>query len=89
MSTACPKDSIPSHAMKDNIDIFSLKLSNDFNHSIEDGYFPSNLKNADVTPIHKKVDRTDKSTYRPVSILPAMSKIMDGATYSTTTTHFL
>ena len=63
--------------MKDNIDIFSLKLSNDFNHSIEEGYFPSNLKNANVTPIHKKGDRTDKSTYRPVSILPAMSKIME------------
>ena len=64
-SIACPKDNIPSHVMKDNIDIFSLKYSNDFNHSIEEGYFPSNLKNADVTPIHKKAD---KSTYRPVSI---------------------
>ena len=77
VSTACPKDSIPSHVMKDNIDIFSLKLRIDFNHSIEEGYFPSNLKNADVTPIHKKGDRTDKSTYRPVSILQAMSKIME------------
>ena len=72
-----PKESIPSYVMKDNIDIFSLKLINDFNHSIEEGYFPSNLKNADVTPIHKKGDLTDKPTYRPVSILPAMSKIME------------
>ena len=77
VSTACPKDCIPSHVMKDNIDIFSLKLSNDFNHSIEEGYFPSNLKYADGTPIHKKGDRPDKSTYSPVSILPAMSKIME------------
>ena len=72
-----PKIVFSSQVMKDNIDIFSLKLSNDFNHSIEEGAFPSNLKNADVTPIHKKGDRTDKSTYRPVSILPAMSKIME------------
>ena len=34
VSTACPKDNIPSHVMKENIDIFSLKLSNDFKHSI-------------------------------------------------------
>ena len=49
----------------------------DFNHSIDTGCFPSNLKLADVTPIFKKGDRLDKSNYRPVSILSSLSKIFE------------
>ena len=77
-ATACPKHSIPSKIIKDNQDIFSLKISNDYNYSINTGVFPGNLKLADVTPVHKKGDRTEKSNYRPVSILSAMSKILRG-----------
>ena len=36
-----------------------------------------NLKLADITPVHKKGDRTDKTEYRPVSILPAISKVFE------------
>ena len=32
------------------------------------------LKHADITPIHKKNDTNDKNNYRPVSILPFLSK---------------
>ena len=35
------------------------------------------MKFADVTPAHKKSDRTDKSNYRPVSVLPGLSKIFE------------
>ena len=76
-ATSCPKDSIPSNIIKCNTDIFSLKLSHDFNFSIDECIFPSNLKRADVTPAHKKGDRTDKTNYRRVSVLQAMSKILD------------
>ena len=33
------------------------------------------MKYADVTPIHKKDDKTDKENYRPISILPNLSKV--------------
>ena len=39
--------------------------------------FPSKLKMADVSPVYKKGGRTDKGNYRPVSILPAVSKVYE------------
>ena len=35
------------------------------------------MKNADVNPVFKKGDRLDISNYRPVSILPSDSKILE------------
>ena len=51
---ASPKDTIPPKIIKDNCDILSEKLHYDFNQSIDISDFPGNLKNADVTPAHKK-----------------------------------
>ena len=45
-----------------------------FNDSIEKSDFPQNLKLADMTPVYKKNDPLDKTIYRPVSILPVVSK---------------
>ena len=39
--------------------------------------FPSKLKLADLTPIFKKLDTSLKENYRPVSILPVVSKIFE------------
>ena len=39
--------------------------------------FPSCLKFADVTPFHKKGRRDAKQNYRPVCILPTLSKIYE------------
>ena len=74
---ATPNTSIPPIIIKENCDIFSKKLYFDFNTSIALGNFPSNLKYADVTPVYKKGDRLDKSNYRPISILPVISKIFE------------
>jgi hypothetical protein len=35
------------------------------------------LKEAQVVPLHKKNDPLDKKNYRPVSILPTISKIYE------------
>ena len=50
-------------------------LYNVFNRSLEVGEFPSGMKLANVTPVHKKGSRYDKGNYRPVSILPNLSKV--------------
>ena len=39
--------------------------------------FPSTLKQADITPVYKKEERTDKGNYRPVGILPSVSKLFE------------
>ena len=40
------------------------------------------MKYADVTPIHKKDDKTDKENYPPIRILPNLSKVYERLMYS-------
>ena len=48
-----------------------------FNQALTTGEFPSNLKNADVTPVFKKNNPPNKEDYRPVSVLPIISKVSE------------
>ena len=52
------------------------------NKSVETGHFPDSLKLANVAPVFKKEDPFDKSIYRPVSILPLLSKVYDKVIYN-------
>ena len=63
--------------LKGNADVLSSFLKDDINLSFDKGKFPGNLKNAAITPIFEKLDRNSKSNYRPVSILPTLSKIYE------------
>ena len=49
-----------------------------FNRSINDKVFPDLWKQAHITPIHKKGDRTDINNYRPISITSCISKVFEG-----------
>ena len=40
------------------------------------------MKYAGVTPIHKKDDKTDKENYRPISVLPNLSKVYERLMYN-------
>ena len=48
-----------------------------FNESLNNCSFPDKLKLADITPIFKKEDATLEKNYRPVSVLPVVSKIFE------------
>ena len=48
-----------------------------FNISIETSRFPDSWKVARVTPIFKDGDRADKSNYRPISVLPVISRLFE------------
>ena len=50
-------------------------MTNYINECIKQNKFPNEQKIADVTPIFKKEDPLDKINYRPISILPTVSKI--------------
>ena len=46
------------------------------------------MKYADVTPIHKEDDKNDKTDYRPISILPYLSKVYEGLMYNQISPYF-
>ena len=48
---ACQGSDIPVKMIKENIDIITNFIYNNFNNSLFSSYFPSNLKNADITPV--------------------------------------
>ena len=47
------------------------------NRSLEEGHFPQGMKEAKVIPLYKKDDPTSFGNYRPVSLLPQISKILE------------
>ena len=47
------------------------------NQSLTSGIFPDKLKIAKITPIYKKDNKHHITNYRPISILPAISKIFE------------
>ena len=70
-------NNIPAKILIESSDISSPFICNIFNESICNNNFPSLLKMADITPAHKKDDTANKDNYRPVSILPSISKIFE------------
>jgi len=47
------------------------------NQSFQQGKFPDMMKSARVIPIFKSGDKTDYNNYRPISLLPQFSKILE------------
>ena len=52
-----------------------------FNASIKTGIFPTNMKTAEVVPLHKNGSREDKNNYRPISLLLTISKLLEKIVY--------
>ena len=56
----------------------SYSLSTLFNNHFEIGYFPDIWKIAHVTPVYKRNGpKNDKNNFRPISILPTLSKVCE------------
>ena len=72
---------IPTKILKECEFIFD-ELTNCINKSIGIRYFPDRLNLANVTLVFKKEDPLDKSNYRPLSILPFMSKVYEKVIYN-------
>ena len=52
------------------------------NLSFMSGVFPNELKIANVIPIYKANDKMEFSNYRPVSVLPVFSKVLERLMYN-------
>lgn len=70
-------DSIPPKLLKPVASKISTHISIIFNKCIDNSIFPHNAKLAEVVPLFKKDDNLMMKNYRPVSILPSISKILE------------
>ena len=66
---------IPVKIIKENKDLISYFAYDNFNNVLSSSQYPNGLKYAYVTPVFKKDDKSDKSNYPPISILPNLSKV--------------
>ena len=84
---ATPKGSIPVKIFKWNSDIIAPVLREFYNQNIKNSTFPNELKIVNIYPVYKKKDRHDKSNYRPVSIVPLLSKPFERILYEQIDNH--
>jgi hypothetical protein len=72
-------DGISSYFLKKIIKSILTPVVHLVNLMFETGTFPDEAKIATIIPLHKKGNRSEMSNYRPISILPALSKIFEKA----------
>ena len=70
-------DNIDSYIVKQIAPQIVNQLANIFNKSFLTGIVPSKLKIAKVIPLYKTKDHALFSNYRPISLLPFFSKILE------------
>ena len=78
---AIRKVDIPAKILKNSINAYLLELTILINNCLKKGVFPDDLKLAEITLIFKKEDSLNKENYRPVSILPHLSKVFERILY--------
>ena len=79
--TATGLDQMPAQLMRDAAAEICNPLTNITNVFLETGYVPREWKVARVGPLFKSGKTTDLDTYRPISILPVASKILEKAVH--------
>lgn len=75
-------DQMPARLMRDAAAEICNPLTKIINASLETGYVPSEWKVARVVPLFKSGKITDLDNYRPISILPVASKILERAVHT-------
>ena len=76
-SEATGIDKIPIKCLKLSANIIGPSMTKLFNYSILNGVFSHDWKMANVIPLYKKGLKTVLDNYRPISILPAISKTFE------------
>ena len=75
-------DDISANVVKKLNDKIFVILKHIFNISLAKGVFPNKLKTARVTPVFKKRNNTLVTNYRPISVLPCFSKLLERIMYN-------
>ena len=78
---ASPQEAIPAKILQANADLFSSPLTGIFINLVVDCAYPDDLKLADISSLYKKDDNMRKQNFRPISLLPAVSKFFECIMY--------
>ena len=70
-------DEIPAKLLKETASVIAPSLCKIFNKSLQLGSLPSDWKLANVVPVHKKGAKDHVENYRPISLLPIVSKVFE------------
>ena len=74
-------DGLPARLFKDSAVVIADRVTHLVNLSIKSGTVPSEWKQAKVVPLFKSGNKDDLDNYRPISILPILSKILEKAVF--------
>ena len=75
------------YVLKETAKEMSEPLAIIYQKLLDEGVCPNEWKSANVTPIHKKGDRTDPSNYRPVSLTSQVCKVLESIIVEKVTKH--
>jgi len=75
-------DNVSPKVLKSVFKCIAEPLSAIFNNSLTESVIPDMLKIAKVVPIYKSDDKFSIGNYRPVSVLPTISKILERLMYN-------
>ena len=86
-TTANSPDGISARMLKSVAASITLSLTKLFNMSLMTGCIPTQWKKSMVVPIPKNSNTSSPTNYRPISLLPIVSKLLERHVYSVILSH--
>ena len=86
-TSSCGSDNISLRFLKESLPITIMYLTCIINSSITTGTFPESWKHAIVVPVFKTGDTMEPKDYRPISLLPIISKVLEKVVAAQLTSH--
>lgn len=88
-NTSSGLEGITTKSLKSVAKLILEELTSCINKCMKSGTFPDSLKIAKVTPIYKSGVKSEPGNYRPISVLPVLSKIFEKVLYNRLEKHLL
>ena len=89
LNKACGLDGISCRLLKEAAPVITTSLTYIINLSIRSGIFPDDWKIARVSPVFKEDIKSDPNNYRPISVLPIVSKLIERIVLTNSTLFWL